>query len=337
MKYPDGKNPIVHVAAPVLFIGGMLFLMACAGNGNKSEVQASGTIEAREVNVASKVNGQIIEFKVDEGSQVKRDDVLVRVDHESFDIQLRQAQAGADLAAAQLDLLRRGARTEDIRQGEEALRQAEANLKVAEDDAKRMRDLAAKGSVTPKQRDDAEARYTVALAQQTSAKEALAKLKRLARPEEIKAAEARLAQASASVDLLKKTIADCTIVAPVSGVVTHRPVEAGELVIPGETVLTISELEKVHLMIYLTEKELGSIKLGQTAEVTIDAAPKRPFTGRVTYISPEAEFTPKNVQTKEDRVKLVFGVKIEIPNPEGALKPGLPADAALRLEDKAPR
>ena len=197
-----------------------------------------------------------------------------------------------------------------------------------------MRELAARGSVTPKQRDDAEARLVVAQAQEASAKEALSRLRRLARPEEIQAAEARVAQAAAAVDLLRKTIADSTVVSPVAGIVTRRPVEEGELVAPGTTVLTVSELDRVHVMIFVTEKELGRIRLGQEAEVAIDSAPGRVFEGRVTFISPEAEFTPKNIQTREDRVKLVFGVKVEIPNPDGVLKPGLPADAVIIDEER---
>ena len=99
---------------------------------------------------------------------------------------------------------------------------------------------------------------------------------------------------------------------------------------PGSTILTLADLDSVYVMIYVTEKELGRVRLGDTAEIRIDAFPDRPFEGRITYISPEAEFTPKNVQTKEDRVKLVFGVKVEIANKDGLLKPGLPADAVLR-------
>ena len=311
-----------------------LFLTAfvsCSGNGAKGVISASGTIEAIEVNVASKVSGEVEELAVDEGYRVKPGDKLAVVDHATLDIQLRQAEAGVDLARAQLVLLQNGARTEDIQQAEAALKQAGANLQVAEDDARRMRELARNGSVTPKQKDDAEARLTIAQAQQSAADEALRKVRRLARPEEIQAAEARLAQAVAAADLLKKTIADCTITAPAGGIVTHKAVERGELVSPGSTVVTLSELDSVYVMIYVTEKELGRVRLGDTVEVGIDAFPGRAFPGKVTYISPEAEFTPKNVQTKEDRVKLVFGVKVEIENREGLLKPGLPADAAIRV------
>jgi len=304
-------------------------LIACAGPPAGDAISASGTIEAREIHIASKVGGQIREIRVDEGDPVKQGDVLVLIDHDALDIQLRQAEAGTELARAQLELLRKGARAEDIRQSAEALRQAEAGLKIAADDAKRMRELAAKGSVTPKQRDEAEARETVSLAQTASAREALAKIKRLARPEEIRAAEARLDQALAAADLLRKSIDDCTVVSAVNGIVTGRTVEPGELISPGVAILTVSALDSVHVMIYVTEIELGRVRLGQEAAVAIDSAPGRRFAGRVTYISPQAEFTPKNVQTKEDRVKLVYGIKIEIPNADGALKPGMPADAVL--------
>jgi HlyD family secretion protein len=307
---------------------------ACSGPKKARGIEGSGTIEAREVAVASKVGGQVLEIRAEEGSPVKKGDILVLVDHETLDIQLRQAEAGVALAEAQLALLRKGARAEDVRQGEEALKQTGANLKIAADDAGRMRELASRGSVTLKQRDDAEARLVVSQAQEASAKEALSKLKRLARPEEIRAAEARLAQAVAAADLLRKTIADCTIASPVAGIVTRRPVEAGELVSPGTMVLTVSELDRVHVMLFVTEKELGRVRLGGETDVMIDAAPGRVFKGRVTFISPEAEFTPKNIQTKEDRVKLVFGVKVEIPNPDGALKPGLPADAVIVPDER---
>jgi HlyD family secretion protein len=320
---------------PAVLIIAVLAAAACAGKAPKDVIAASGTIEAIEVNVASKVGGQVLALSFKEGARVAPGDTLALVDHATIDIQLRQAQAGVRLAESQLALLVKGARSEDIRQAESALIQAEAALKVAEDDARRMRELVRTGSVTSKQADDAEARLTVATAQRAAAVEALAKVRRLARPEEIQAAEARLDQARAAADLLARTIADCTIKAPAAGTVTHKAIEAGELVAPGSTVATLADLASVYVMIYVTERELGRVRLGDAAEVRIDAFPDRAFAGRVTYISPEAEFTPKNVQTKEDRVKLVFGVKVEIDNRDGLLKPGLPADAVIRVGAEA--
>jgi len=301
----------------------------CGRPRNPGLIAASGTIEAVEVNVAAKTSGQIVRLAVDEGSRVKAGDVLAAVDSSSLEIQLRQAEAGVALAEAQLELLLKGARIEDIRQAEENVRQAEANLKLAADDRDRIRNLFEKKSATRQQLDTAETRYSLALAQHSSAKEALLKWQRLARPEEIKQGRARLDQAVAGRDLLRKTIADSTILSPTAGVVTHKVVEAGEFVGPGTTIVTVSDLAKVHLEIFITEPELGRVRLGQPADVTIDSYPGRIFKGGVTFISPDAEFTPKNIQTKEERVKLVYRVKIEIPNPEGILKPGMPADAAI--------
>ena len=309
--------------------------LACSNGRDKNVISSSGTIETVEVNVASKVAGQVLSLSYKEGARVAQGDLLAVIDHASLDIQLRQAEAGVRLAEAQLALLVKGARSEDIRQAEAALTQADSAFKVAGDDATRMRELFKTGSVTSKQRDDAEARLTVATAQRSSGAEALGKLRRLARPEEIQAAEARLAQARAGAELLAKTISDCTITAPAGGIVTHKAVEAGELVMPGATVVTLADLDSVYVMIYVTELEIGRIKLGDGVEVRIDAFPERAFPGKITYISPQAEFTPKNVQTKEDRVKLVFGVKVEIENKDGLLKPGLPADAVVRVGPEA--
>jgi HlyD family secretion protein len=308
------------------------FLVSCRAENERNRISASGTIEAVEVDIASKLSGQVEKILVGEGDQVKIGEVLAVIDSSSLEIQLKQAEAGIRLAEAQLELVLKGARVEDIRQAEEALKQAKANLSVAEEDWKRLRTLAEKEGATQKQRDDAEAHYKVALAQHEAAGQVLQKARQLARPEEIQAARARLDQAAASRDLIKKSIADSVILSPASGIVTHKIIEAGEFVMAGSPLLTVADLANVHLNIYVPEKELGRIRLGQPARVKIDSYPDRVFTGKVIFISPEAEFTPKNVQTKEERVKLVFRVKIEIPNPGYILKPGMPADAVLSVE-----
>lgn len=307
--------------------------LSCANKKNRGTITASGTIEAVEVNIAAKTSGQVEKLWVDEGSRVMTGDTLAAIDSSSLKIQLNQAEAGVKLAEAQLELLLKGARIEDIRQAEETVTQAEANLRTAEEDWKRIQNLFDKQSATAKQRDDAESRHTIAQAQQEAARQNLQKLRNLARPEEVKAAQARLEQAIASRDLLKKTIADATVISPASGIVTHKAIEQGEFVGLGITILTVAELDEVHLEIFVAEAELGRLRLGQTAEVRIDSYPDRAFGGQIIFISPEAEFTPKNIQTKEERVKLVYRVKIKIPNPENILKSGMPADATIDLSD----
>ncbi|HEY6953564.1 MAG TPA: efflux RND transporter periplasmic adaptor subunit [Bacteroidota bacterium] len=301
-------------------------LMGC-GNGHKGTIEASGTLEAIEVKVSAKVPGQVETLFVDEGSQVKRGDTLAILDHSTQEIQWRQAQAGVALAEAQYQLLVNGARSEDVQQAHDALKQLESSAKNAAEDYNRMKELYASKSITKKQYDDAESRYTITKAQLNSARENLKKMERFARPEDLAAAKARLDQAKASADLLRKQINDACILAPVAGTVTNKPVEIGELVGIGSTIVTISQLETLNLMIYVSDSELGKVKLNAPADIVIDTYPDKSYPGRVIYISPIAEFTPKNVQTKEDRTKLVFGVKLEVDNREGALKAGMPADA----------
>jgi HlyD family secretion protein len=264
-------------------IAAIMLLCLCAascGRHPNGMIKASGTIEAVTVDVAAKTGGQILRYAADEGSEVRPGDLLAEIDHAMLDLQLRQAQAGVELAKVQLD----NDRT----------------------DSKRTGTLFASGSVTAKQRDDALARLL--------------------------ASQARYDQACAAADLVRKQIADCHVSAPAAGTVSTRAFEPGETVAPGATLATIAKLDTVNLMIYVTALELARVKNGQTAQVSIDAYRDRTFTGTVVFISPQAEFTPKNVQTKEDRVKQVFGVKLSVANPGRELKPGLPAEAVIRAQ-----
>ncbi len=297
-----------------LSIIALLLLWGCGGR-DPNAISASGTIEGTDVNIGSEVAGKIKDVRVDEGTRVSRGDTLVVIDDVEYQIQLRQAIANLGSYESSYRLAVEGSRKEDILQ-------AEAAYTTAETDFNRMKDLLASHTITQKQYDDAYNKYVAA--QQT-----YEKLKRGSRPEEIEGARQKRDLAAAQVDLLKKKIHDCSITAPSPGTITLRSVEPGELVTVGTNLLRLTYLDKVKLTIYVGEEQLGKVKLGQQATVTIDAAKNNTFSGIVTYISSVAEFTPKNVQTKEDRTKLVFGVKIEIPNPDQILKPGMPADAVL--------
>ena len=293
-------------------------------------IEASGTIEATSVQVSSKSSGEILHLDASEGTRVKRGNLLAVIDHSTLDIQLGQANSGVDLARAQLDLLTNGARGEDLAQAKEALNQANETLRSAQEDFQRMESLLTSGAATKKQRDDAQTRSTNANAQANAADQALKKLQNFARPEDLKAALARVDQAVFAVRLLEKSIQDCTVRASVDGIVTERLVEEGELAAPGAGLFVITNLDTVKLTIYVPETELGNIRLGEQALISIDSNPGASYPGTVTYISPVAEFTPRDIQTKDERVKLVYAVRIEIANPSGVFKQGMPADATLR-------
>jgi HlyD family secretion protein len=177
---------------------------------------------------------------------------------------------------------------------------ARASLINAEKNLTRIRDLYRTGSVSKKDLDNAETAYRVA---------------------------------RANFDRISATIGNAVIYAPIDGIVLEKNLEIGEMAFPGTPIVTIANLSKPWIKIYVNERRLGLVKLGQRAEIFVDTYPDRPFRGRVIAISNRAEFTPKTIQTKEERVKLMFAVKIAIENPELILKPGMPADALILLEE----
>lgn len=308
-----------------------LLLSSCSAGGDESLIQATGTIESTNVTISSKNAGEIKSIAAVEGALVNAGATILVIDHEALGFQLEQASASEQISEAQLKLLLKGARSEDIKQAEEMMKQTEINSNLAKNDFERYAKLWDSKSITRKQYEDITARYKITVAQLSSAKENYMKVKKIIRPEEIDQARANLRKATASVNLLKKNIKDSYIISPIDGFVVKKFVEVGETVAPMSSLVKISNLASVNLIIYVSEVELGKIKLGQKAEITMDTYPDKKYEGKVTFISPEAEFTPKNIQTKDERTKLVFAVKIEIPNKDFDLKPGMPADAKILL------
>jgi HlyD family secretion protein len=308
------------------------FLIGCS-DGNKPELELSGIIEATDINITSKAGGELRKIYFDEGSNVSQGDTIAEIDRETLLLQKKQAEAGVDLNQAQYNLTVRGFRSEDIKSAEINMKSAQSNFELAEYDKNNMESLYKSGSIAEKQWRDISVRYDVARAQFLSAEETYKKLQTGNRAEEIAVAKARLDQSIAQLELIEKQLRDCFILSPVNGTITHKVFEQNEVVNPGSIIFTVTQLEKVFLMVYVSEGNLGKVKYGQSAEVVVDSHKDKKFTGKVVYISSVAEFTPKNIQTKEDRLKQVFGVKLEIDNNENILKPGMPADAKLFIAE----
>jgi HlyD family secretion protein len=177
----------------------------------------------------------------------------------------------------------------------------------------------------------AQTQYSVAEANVGVARAQMEAMEAGATEEEVSVAEAQVQQAEAALGTLQVQLDKLTLRAPRSGVVLERMVDAGELAPPNFSLLTLADLDQVTLTVYVAEDQIGLVKVGQDVSVKVDSYPERAFSARVVHIASRAEFTPKNVQTKEERVSTVFAVKIEIPNPDHALKPGMPADAEIRV------
>jgi multidrug resistance efflux pump len=182
--------------------------------------------------------------------------------------------------------------------------------------------------------DTAETEYQASRAIVDQAAARLAALRSGATQEEIATAEARVEQAEAALDRLLNERNKLRISAPVGGLVLALSIHEGELAAPGATVLTLGDLDEVTLTVYVPEDKLGRVNVGQQVEVQVDSYPDRIFTGAVVAIANEAEFTPRNVQTREERVNMVFAVDVRIPNPDHELKPGVPADATILTEEQ---
>lgn len=316
----------------LITIFGILILFGC-GNGNDiNTIEESGTIEATNVVISSQVAGTILDIKVEEGGDVEKGDTLLIIDSEKYGFMLQQAEAAKTAAEAKLQLMKKGARKEDLEAAEQKQIQAKANFDRTGKDKQRFDELYKTGSVTQKQFDDISTAYEVAEAQFKAADAAYMKLKKLFRPEEIQQAQANLNAAESQLGLAEKNYKDCFVISPVSGTVVTSYMEEGETALPQSSLIKIANLKKMEIVIYVSEVDLGKVKLGQKAGINVDTYPDRTYEGKVKYISPEAEFTPKNIQTKDERTKLVFAVKLNVANPQLELKSGMPADVKIHLD-----
>ena len=328
-------------AAGILTIAS-LAAPACNRGGDTAPPRASGYVEATEIRLASEVGGRVVEMKAVEGARVNAGDVLARLDTSDTDLALRRAQAERAQADAQLALLRAGSRAEDIRQASSQVqsaqadvRGAEAELAAATADLERFEGLLKANAGSVKQRDDARTRRDVAASRVRAAQErtqaaadGLARVRAGARPQELDAARARVAAIDAQIASLQKNAADAVVKAPVSGVVTAKLVDAGEMAAPRAALAVITDLDHAWANVYVDERLVPTLKIGQPAAILTDAGQR--LAGTISFISPKAEFTPRNVQTAEERSKLVYRVKITADNREGILKPGMPVEAELR-------
>ena len=317
-----------------LFIILLLTLAAChRETKDPNLLVASGHVEATDVRISTKIAGRLETLRLQEGDKVQPGEELGRIDPTDIGLALRQAHAERAQAAAELALRVAGPSKEEIAQARAQVAQAKADLEGAQKDLDRMQGLLDSGSGTTKSRDDAKTRRDVAAARLKGAEEALARLLAGTRREEIAASRARVASVDARIGQLEQQMRDAIATSPVGGVVTEKIAEAGELLQAGAGLCVITDLADAWLTVYIAEPDLARIRIGQEADVVTDDGQSRK--GKVTYVAAQAEFTPKNVQTRDERVKLVYKVKVGLNNQDGLFKPGMPAEARLQPAAKA--
>ena len=325
------KKGIIAALLLVLVAAVVIYLRHPKEDGTAGALRISGNVELTEVQVSFKVPGRVLSRLVDEGALVRRGEIVAKLEDVELLDAMTLAQADADAAAATLAELQAGSRREEIGQGEALLARAEADAARQAADYKREVALYAKEVIPKRELDAARAANEQAGATVRERREALQLLRKGPRRERIDEARARLKGAQTRVSTAKERLSYATLTAPISGVVLSKSVEPGEQVAAGTPVITLGDMEHCWLKGYIPETQLGRVKLGQRARVTTDSHPGRVFEGTVSFISSEAEFTPKNVQTEKERVKLVYRIKISLNNPGMELKPGMPADAEIEV------
>jgi HlyD family secretion protein len=318
---------------------------ACAEPPPSNTLRVSGHVEATETRLAPDAGGRILAFALEEGDHVEAGREILTLDRRDVELAIDRARADRAQAEANLRLVKAGARAEDIRQAESqvAAAQAEvsaarAELAAAEQDLERFEALLASNSGSRKQRDDAATRRDVARdrlsgaeSRVRAAQEALGRLKAGARREEVDVARARVDAVDAQIATLQKNLGDTVLRSPVSGIVTEKLVEVGEVIAPRTPVAVVANLDDAWADVFVPEPAVPRLRLGQAAQLFTDAG-GAPVAGTITYISPKAEFTPRNVQTAEERSKLVFRIRISVENTAGVLKQGMPVEAELTLQ-----
>jgi HlyD family secretion protein len=230
-----------------------------------------------------------------------------------------------------------GSRPEEIKAAEANLNQAKSDMENKEGHYERMKPLFERGVIPRETLDNAEAGFKIAKASYQSATENYVLVKEGPRKEDIEDARAQVDQARASLKLNETQISYTTLYCPISGVVLVKSGEIGEVVNPGTSIVTLADIENVWLKAYIPETDLSKVKWGQEVLVNTDLQPKKEYRGRISFISSQAEFTPKQIQTEKERVTLVYRIKVDIPNPDHELKPGMPADGKILLTSSSLR
>jgi len=327
MKNRKVLVPVILVLAVGAWLGYRYWESRVGNDPNR--IRVSGSIEVTEAELSFKLPGRVEARLVDEGDLVKAGEVVAKLETSDLAQQVALRQADVQMAQAGLADLLAGARPQELAQAAAAVRQAKADFNRIQDDYDRMKALFEQGSSNQREYDAARTAYDVAQARLETAQEQQKLVQQGPRPDAIKVARARLLQAQEAEKLAEIQFGYATLTSPLTGMVLSKNVEPGEMVAPGSPIVTVGDLARVYMRAYIEETDLGRVKLGQKVRVTTDTYPDKIYEGKITFISPQAEFTPKNVQTKKERVKLVYRVKVDLDNAKLELKPGMPAEAEI--------
>jgi len=295
-------------------------------------LKLSGNIEAHESLVSFKVSGRIIALPIKEGMTLKSGDLVAHLDRDDYQQQVVVDEAASHVWQKQLTLGLAGSRAQDIEAAKQVALEALADLEQKKSDYARYQALFEKDEIPAQTRDQAATNVTRAQAVYAQAEQNLQKLEEGTRPEELAVQRANVKYSDQNLRMARIRLSYTTLTAPFDGVILVRQAELGEVVVPGTPIITLADLDHLWVRVYVPETDLGKVHWDQAVDVRTDTYPDKVYRGRISFISSEAEFTPKSVQTEKERVTLVYRVKVDVENPNHELKPGMPADAYISLK-----
>ncbi|MGD0628490.1 MAG: efflux RND transporter periplasmic adaptor subunit [Terracidiphilus sp.] len=323
--------PILILLAAAIAAGVYFYPRLAKKAQPSNQLTLSGNIEAHESLVGFKVEGRIVDLPVEEGQRIEQGALLARLEDADFKQKVRIDEDTVRVRESNLALTLAGTRQQELKATQQSMIDAQADFEQKQLDNDRMQRLFAKDEVSAQERDLAATALKRADAIFKAAQQRYNEAVEGSRKEDIAIAQANLNEAGANLGLSRVNLNYTILHAPSSGIVTVREAELGEVVAPGTPVVTIADLDHIWLRAYIAETDLGRIHWGQNATITTDTYPGKQYHGRISFIASDAEFTPKSVQTYQERVTLVYRIKFDIDNPNHELKPGMPADAHLDL------
>ena len=320
------RRPLLRHVAPAVTL---LALTVACNRREPHRLEATGTIEVRETDVAPTVPARVVRMLVDEGAPVRRGDTLAILTTPTLGADIAQRRSRVAQSEATLRELEEGPRAAEIARASAELRAAEAEAVRTQRDLERATELASHDVISRQQLDAASAAAHSATARRDAARDALRLLQQGTRPERVEAGRAEVANARATLAAAEATARDLVLTSPVSGVVLGRHAEPGEVIPAGTPTVTVGETTRPWVRVYIGGPQLPLVRVGASATATLDGFPDRPFAGRVVAINDRAEYTPRVALTEEERADLMFGVKVELSDTTGTLKPGLPVTVRI--------
>ncbi|MBI2792301.1 MAG: secretion protein HlyD [Gammaproteobacteria bacterium] len=328
-----GKKLRLIFLISLLGIGSALvFFYFYRENHRSQDIILHGNVDIRQVDLGFRLTGRVQEMKFEEGDKIKKGDIIASLDKTPFIFEVNNLKGLADVAKANLTKLHAGNRPQEIQEAKALVREREVSYDNAQKVLNRQTELVKKNYASKQEYDDAFAKAKETQAQLKTAEEALKLAVEGFRSEDIAAGLAQLEAVNSQLATAQNNLNDTDLLAPNDGIILTRIREPGSIVNVGSPVYTLSLINPVWIRAYTSEINLGHLKPGMKALVYTDTFPKQPYQGQIGFISPVAEFTPKNVETKELRTDLVYRLRVIVEDKEGQLRQGMPVTVVIAKE-----